>query len=163
MKNIDKVITRFLDTFENYKDASRVLQECFDSSEIMDFYERTVKFIDPKLMVENERDSLIDTFVKAYSFRGNPARKVYIQDHGFIENKEEKIEKLDNLVRTYYTDLNEKEEAILDALQKVNGMEKGTLDYVGYSISGNYKFNLDDAIEFICDEQELEKTDELER
>ncbi len=76
----------------------------------------------------------------------------------------DKLDELDKLLRKYYAnpefgDKGEKQEAILDALQTIYGKERGSLDYVGYAISGDCRYSIEDAIEFIKDELDLEQDD----
>lgn len=68
----------------------------------------------------------------------------------------DKVEILNQMVRENYINFDEKQEAVLNALQSINGFERGLLDYIGYTISGNYNHTTDDAIQFIKDELNIE-------
>lgn len=157
MKNLDRVISRFLDTFDNYKSAVQGLHECFDDSEIMNFYEKNVKFVDPKLMTENERDSLIETFVKAYTFNGQNSNQKTKLFNAENQNDNNQLEKVEQLVRDYVIAEDETKDEVLNVLQKINGAQRGLKDFYGYYVSGNFNYSLNDIVNEIIEENELEK------
>lgn len=57
------------------------------------------------------------------------------------------MEKLNALYEYFSDNANNEQQAVLDALTSINGMEEGLIDFYGYYYDGDYNSTIEDIME----------------
>ena len=57
------------------------------------------------------------------------------------------MEKLNALYEYFSDNANNEQQAVLDALTSINGMEEGLIDFYAYYYDGNYNMTIDEIME----------------